>query len=64
MLNIRLSIVTAVILLSICIFLYYLNTASKGNGNSLGVVNSLGLSAVVIGIIAAGLVLRRATPRY
>lgn len=43
-------------------FFYYLSTSGSENGNSFMLVNSVGLAAVVIGIVAAGFILRRATP--
>jgi hypothetical protein len=43
-------------------FFYYLSSTGSGTGNSFVLVNSIGLAAVVIGIVAAGFILRRATP--
>ncbi|QQG49246.1 MAG: hypothetical protein HY247_02750 [archaeon] len=42
------------------VFFYFLSTV--GGATSFGLVNSVGLAAVFIGLVAAGLLLRRATP--
>ncbi|MGP8124367.1 MAG: hypothetical protein ACLQEQ_00640 [Nitrososphaerales archaeon] len=44
------------------VFLYYLSTTGNEGGNSVGLVNTVGLASVVIGVVAAGLILRRAAP--
>jgi hypothetical protein len=51
----------AVVILTYAFF-YFLSTSGIGNGNSFVLINSVGLAAVIIGIIAAGFILRRATP--
>jgi hypothetical protein len=43
-------------------FFYLLSESEAQTASSLGVVNSIGLAAVVIGLIAAGLILRRGSP--
>ncbi len=42
--------------------IYYITTAGRHGGNELTVVNSVGLVAVFVGVVAAGLILRRASP--
>jgi hypothetical protein len=43
--------------------LFYVITAEEGQGgNSIGIANSVGLIGVFVAIIAAGFILRRATP--
>ena len=43
-------------------FFYILGNSGGGDENPLGLVNSVGLAAVVVGVIAAGVILRRTTP--
>ena len=43
-------------------FFYYLSKTGNESGKSVGLVNSAGLAFVVIGVIAAGVILRRAAP--
>jgi hypothetical protein len=43
-------------------FFYLLSESEAQTATSLGLVNSIGLAAVVIGLIAAGLILRRGSP--
>jgi hypothetical protein len=51
----------SVIVLTYAIF-YVLSSAEVQGATSFGLANSIGLVAVFIGLIAAGLLLRRATP--
>ncbi len=44
------------------VFLYVLSSSDAEGASSVGLVNSIGLLAVFVGLIAAGLLLRRATP--
>jgi len=44
------------------VFFYALSSAEAQGATSIGLANSIGLVAVFIGLIAAGLLLRRATP--
>jgi len=41
---------------------YELTSTGKGGGSSLGVVNIVGLASVVVGVAAAGIILRRSSP--
>jgi hypothetical protein len=43
-------------------FFYTLSSADASGAGSIGLVNSVGLVAVFLGLIVAGLLLRRATP--
>lgn len=43
-------------------FFYVLSSAENQGATSFGLANSLGLVVVFVGIIAAGLILRRAIP--
>jgi len=43
-------------------FFYALTQAETEGANSFGLTNSVGLAAVFVGLIAAGFILRRATP--
>ena len=53
--------VVAVIVLAY-VFLYAMSTTETEGATSLGLANSVGLFAVLVGVIAAGLLLRRASP--
>jgi hypothetical protein len=44
------------------VFLFLVSSLGAQDANSLSLANSVGLAAVVLGIVAAGFVLRRATP--
>jgi uncharacterized membrane protein len=44
------------------VFLYVLNATGPQGDTSFEIVNSVGLAAVLVGVIAAGFVLRRARP--
>ena len=41
---------------------YLLSAHSKEVGSSIGIVNMVGIASVVIGVVAAGFILRRSTP--
>lgn len=43
-------------------FFYELSVAESHGASSFGLANSVGLVAVFVGLIAAGVILRRATP--
>ena len=43
-------------------FFYVLSAAGGGGASSFGLANSVGLAAVFVGLVAAGFLLRRATP--
>ncbi len=43
-------------------FFYALSEAEAQGASSVGLANSVGLIAVFVGLIAAGIILRRATP--
>jgi hypothetical protein len=43
-------------------FLYALSSSQTEGAASIGLANSVGLVAVFVGLVAAGLILRRATP--
>jgi hypothetical protein len=43
-------------------FFYFLSTVGTEEAESFGLVNSVGLAVVLVGIVAAGVILRRATP--
>jgi hypothetical protein len=43
-------------------YVYCLNTVGNGSWGSFRLADSIGLAAVVIGVIAAGFIFRRATP--
>ncbi|MDV3277308.1 MAG: hypothetical protein LYZ69_02430 [Nitrososphaerales archaeon] len=43
-------------------FFYVLGSLEQQGATSFGLANTVGLLAVVIGVIAAGMILRRATP--
>ncbi len=45
-----------------CALFYLLSAVGPQDANSLSLVNSVGLAAVVVGIVAAGFVLRRVAP--
>jgi hypothetical protein len=53
--------VAAVIVLAYAFFYAISSTETEG-ATSLGLANSVGLVAVLVGVIAAGLLLRRASP--
>jgi Ni/Fe-hydrogenase subunit HybB-like protein len=44
------------------VLFYFLNSVESRGATSFGLVNAVGLVAVVVGIIAAGMILRRASP--
>jgi len=44
------------------VLLYLLGTFQEGKGSSVGMANLAGLLLVLCGIVAAGLILRRASP--
>ena len=44
------------------LFFYFLSSAGAEGASSFGLANSVGLVAVFIGLIAAGVLFRRATP--
>ena len=41
---------------------YLLSAPGKDGGSSIGIINMVGLASVVIGVVAAGFILRRSTP--
>ncbi|MDA4121413.1 MAG: hypothetical protein OK404_03290 [Thaumarchaeota archaeon] len=43
-------------------FFYFMTSVETQGASSFGLANSVGLAGVVVGLIAAGLVLRRASP--
>ena len=43
-------------------FFYILSVSETQGATSIGLANSVGLVAVFVGLIAAGLIMRRATP--
>ncbi|MBI3840674.1 MAG: hypothetical protein HY297_01760 [Thaumarchaeota archaeon] len=43
-------------------FFYFLSTVQAQGASAFGITNTVGLAAVFIGLVAAGLILRRATP--
>jgi hypothetical protein len=43
-------------------FFYALSSSEAQGATSVGLANSIGLVAVLLGLIGAGLILRRATP--
>jgi len=51
----------AIVMIAYALF-YYLSSAGNSGGNSVGLVNSVGLASVVVGVLVAGLIMRRATP--
>ena len=53
--------VVAVIILAYAFFYAMSSTEAQG-ATSLGLANSVGLVAVLVGVVAAGLLLRRASP--
>ena len=44
------------------VFFYAMSSTETQGASSLGLANSVGLIAVFVGVIAAGLLLRRASP--
>jgi len=58
-----LPLALGIIAVSAYALFYYLSYDGPGGGNSFGLVNSVGLAAVVVGIIVAGVILRRASPQ-
>ncbi len=44
-------------------FFYTLSTTETEGTTSIGIANSIGLVAVLLGLLAAGLLLRRAAPQ-
>lgn len=42
--------------------IYEIGLAETQGASSLGIANSIGLAAVFVGLIAAGFIMRRATP--
>jgi hypothetical protein len=52
----------AAILVLAYVFFYAMSSAESQGATSLGLANSVGLVAVVVGVVAAGLLLRRAAP--
>ena len=53
--------VVAVLVLAYALFYTMSSTGTQG-ATSLGLANSVGLVAVLVGVVAAGLLLRRASP--
>ena len=53
--------VVAVIVLAY-LFLYAMSSTGAQGATTLGFANSVGLVAVLVGVVAAGLLLRRASP--
>jgi hypothetical protein len=51
-----------VILILAYVFLYAMSSTETQGATSLGLANSVGLVAVIVGVVAAGLLLRRAAP--
>ncbi|MDA4125363.1 MAG: hypothetical protein OK438_07975 [Thaumarchaeota archaeon] len=43
-------------------FFYMISNLGAPGAGTFGLVNSVGLAAVLLGIVAAGVILRRATP--
>jgi hypothetical protein len=48
--------------LIICAYALFYAVSSTEGASSIGLANSVGLVAVLVGLIAAGILLRRATP--
>jgi len=44
------------------VFFYFLTSMETGGASSFGLANSVGLVAVLLALIAAGIILRRARP--
>jgi hypothetical protein len=55
-------VAVGVILILAYVFLYALSSTETEGASSLGLANSVGLVAVLVGVVAAGLLLRRASP--
>ena len=51
----------AVVVVAYTLF-YLLSVPDRAGTTSIGVVNMIGLASVVIGVVAAGFILRRSTP--
>jgi len=56
------SVALAVVILVAYALFYLLSAVGKQGGSSIDIVNMVGLVSVVIGVVAAGFILRRSTP--
>jgi uncharacterized protein involved in response to NO len=52
----------AVVIVFAYLFLYSMSSTDAQGASSIGLVNTVGVFAVLIGVIAAGFLLRRASP--
>jgi len=55
-------VAVAAVLILAYVFFYAMSSTEAQGATSLGVANFVGLVAVVVGVVAAGLLLRRASP--
>ena len=60
--KLRIPIAVIVLLAVAYVYFYMLGATESQGSTSLGVANAVGLVAVVVGVIAAGFILRRGGP--
>jgi len=60
--RLRVPVALVFVALVVCAYLYWLASSASQAASSVGIANLAGLVLVFAGILAAGLVLRRASP--
>ena len=58
----RTPLAVLALLALVCVAFYYISSVKWAGMSNFGLVNSVGLVSVVVGIVAAGIILRRAAP--